>query len=148
MKIEKVKVKKLLFPLTIAVIALTLSACKYGGQSQSGVQTGSTKQEMTSQEVLPAPDGVTVTYTNSGFEPASVTVSAGSTVTWKNSSSGSLQVGSDDHPTHKLNQEITSGAFTLNLAPGESKTVTVTKTGSWGYHDHLKPTVTGTIVVN
>lgn len=147
MKSEKFRVKKLLFPLTIAAIAITLAACKPYGSGQTS-QTSSITQENTTAETTTTEGGTIISATGSGFEPASVIVSAGSPITWKNSSSGTVQVGSDNHPTHRLNQEITSGAFTLDLEVGESKTVTVTKTGTWGYHDHLKPTVAGTVVVN
>jgi plastocyanin len=85
----------------------------------------------------------TITYSDSGFSPATLTVKAGTTVTVKNDSSSSLQFSSDPHPVHTDNPELNMGV----LAPGKSDTFTVTKTGTWGYHNHLNPSDTGTIVV-
>src|SRR3989344_3429171 len=44
--------------------------------------------------------GVTVTYTDQGFSPASVAVPLGTSVTFINQSSGNMWVASAMHPTH------------------------------------------------
>ena len=137
--------RKLFFLASIMALALILSACK--SYQQTGTQTGGTTQESATDENQTAEGGVTVSYTDDGFSPETVTVASGKTITWKNDSSRTVQVGSNTHPTHTINQEITGDEFTIALAPGESKTVTVTKAGSWGYHDHLKPSIVGTVVV-
>jgi len=122
---------------------LVLSACNaYKSTSSSPTTTSSQTQESS-----PAQESVTITATDKGFEPSTVTVKSGGTVTWKNNSSSKIQVGSAVHPTHELNREITNSEFVLEVAPGESKVVTVTKTGSWGYHNHLDPSATGKVVV-
>src|SRR5690349_717233 len=41
-----------------------------------------------------------VTFTDSGFSPASITVQTGETVRFLNQSSRGMWVGSDEHPTH------------------------------------------------
>ncbi|HSX44430.1 MAG TPA: cupredoxin domain-containing protein [Candidatus Saccharimonadales bacterium] len=92
----------------------------------------------------PAASGNTITYTNNGFSPASLTVKANSQVTIKNTSSQSLQFDSDPHPQHTDDLELNVGI----LGPGESQTITVTKTGSHGYHNHLNPDDTGTLIVD
>ena len=89
----------------------------------------------------------TVTYTDSGFSPQDLTVKSGDNVTLTNDSKTSVQVGSDNHPTHTANQELTGGQFIIELAPGESKTVQLDRIGEWSYHNHLKPGETGTIIV-
>ena len=76
-----------------------------------------------------------------------MTIKSGESLTWVNNSSKSVQVGSANHPTHTLNRELTSGEFVTELAPGASATVTLTKKGTWGYHNHLDPSVTGKVVV-
>ena len=129
----------------ILSLALVLSACK--SYQQTGTQTGSTTEESAAEGTQSTEGTTQITYTDDGFSPASTTVASGDTITWKNDSSETVQVGSNTHPTHTINQETTGGEFTIALAPGESKTVTVTKTGSWGYHDHLKPSIVGTVVV-
>ncbi len=98
---------------------------------------------VTKKEVSEAVVGTTITYTNSGFSPASLRAKAGSTITIKNESSKDLQFDSDPHPVHTKNPELN----THRLAPGESLTITVDKVGDWGYHNHLDPLKTGTIIV-
>ena len=87
--------------------------------------------------------GNTITYSGSGFSPATLSVKAGTTVTIKNTSSGDLQFDSDPHPDHTDDPELNVGLITS----GQSKTVTVTTTGSHGYHNHLSATDKGTLVV-
>ena len=89
----------------------------------------------------------TITYTNSGFSPQSLTVKSGDSVSWVNDSNSKVQVGSDNHPTHTANQELTGGQFIIELAPGESKTVQLDSSGEWGYHNHQQPGETGKIIV-
>ena len=137
--------RKLFFLASITALAFTLAACK--SYQQTGTQTGGITQESANEENQTAEGGVTISYTDDGFSPSSTTVASGDAITWKNDSSETVQVGSNTHPTHTINQEITGDEFTIALAPGESKTVTVTKTGSWGYHYHLKPSIVGTVVV-
>ncbi len=86
----------------------------------------------------------TITYSDNGFSPATTTVKSGSTITIKNTSSGPLQFDSDPHPEHTEDPELNVGL----IEAGSSKQVTVTTTGSHGYHNHLSSGDTGTIVVN
>lgn len=88
-------------------------------------------------------DESTINYTGSLFTPSQVTVNPGASITIKNTSSHSLEFQSDPHPAHTENFELNAGA----IATGDSKTFTVTAKGSWGYHNHLDSSQTGTIVV-
>jgi plastocyanin len=85
----------------------------------------------------------TITYTDEGFNPDSLTVKVGNTITIKNSSTGNLQFSSDNHPSHTENVELNQ----TELAPDQSQNITLTKQGTWGYHNHLDPSKTGTIIV-
>lgn len=84
-----------------------------------------------------------ITYTDEGFNPATLTVAAGTTVTITNESSEELDLSSDKHPVHTDNPELNQNTLT----PGDSETFKVTKTGTWGYHNHLNPDKKGKIVV-
>jgi plastocyanin len=78
----------------------------------------------------------TVQIVKSGFTPASATVSAGDTVTWKNSDSVNHQVVAND------------GSFASPvLQPGESFSETYAKAGTFRYHDALFTGRKGTITV-
>ncbi len=126
--------------------AFLLSACnlyKSGGSSTSG----GTQQQDQAQQSTSASDAVTITFGDSGFSPASSTVKSGGKITWTNNSKSAVQIASDPHPTHTANPELTNGQSVLSLVPGASSTVTVTKTGTWGFHDHLNPGVKGKVTV-
>lgn len=88
-------------------------------------------------------EAITITYTASGFSPASVTLKSGQQVTVVNNSGRSLQLSSNPHPAHTQNSELNQST----LASGRSQTFTMTKTGTWGYHNHLDDDHTGEITV-
>ena len=86
----------------------------------------------------------TITYSNSGFSPSTTTVKSGDLVSISNTSSTSLQLDSDPHPAHTDNSDLNVGT----IKPGQSKTFTVTKTGTFGFHNHLNSNNTGSITIN
>ncbi len=100
----------------------------------------------------------TVKITSSGFSPKTLTVKAGTTVTFVNQDSNQHWPASAMHPTHTLYpgsgiekcgtaEEKTIFDACKGLAPGESFSFTFDEKGSWNYHDHLNVPSTGTIVV-
>lgn len=120
--------------------------------TQSGSESSMTSSEDQNDNDLTGQkneikEGSTVTYSDSGFSPQSTTVKSGESITWVNDSSSTVQVGSANHPTHTINQQLTGDEFVIELAPGESSTVQLAKTGEWSYHNHLKASETGKIVV-
>lgn len=84
-----------------------------------------------------------ITYNGSLFSPSQVTVNKDGTVTIKNDSSETIDIESVPHPIHTDNLQLNLG----EIEAGASKSFTLSKTGSWGYHNHLNETQTGTIVV-
>jgi plastocyanin len=88
--------------------------------------------------------GNVVKITDNGFEPSTLTINAGDTVKFENKSSDDAWPASNVHPTHQLYPGFDAKK---PLLPGDSYEFTFTKTGSWGYHNHLEPDVQGTIVV-
>ncbi|HEV2402842.1 MAG TPA: cupredoxin domain-containing protein [Candidatus Saccharimonadales bacterium] len=85
----------------------------------------------------------TITFDGTMFSPATLTVKSGTTVTIKNTSSQDLQMNSNPHPVHTDDVDLNVGL----VSPGQSQTFSVTKTGSFGYHDHLDPSIQGTITI-
>jgi len=85
----------------------------------------------------------TIIYSDNGFEPASVTVKSGDTLQVTNSSSRNVQFDSDPHPAHTDNSELNVGVVTM----GKSTTFVVTKSGTFGFHNHLKSSDKGSITV-
>lgn len=101
---------------------------------------------------------VTITYTDSGYSPSTVTVGKGDMVTWQNKSSSPMWTASAVHPTHTVypNTSITLCDSDKPLkifdacagvAPGQSWSFTFNYIGSWRYHDHLNSAHTGIVVV-
>ena len=92
---------------------------------------------------LPA-SGNTVTITASGFSPATITISAGESVTWVNDSSKNSWPASAPHPQHT----DYPGFDSFGIAADSSWSFQFNNTGpSWDYHDHNKPSRKGTVVV-
>lgn len=84
-----------------------------------------------------------VTISASGFVPKAVTVKVGDSVTWENTDSANHTVNSDPHPTHTLYPFLNVGV----VKAGEKKSVTFDKAGTYTYHDHLNPSLTGSVTV-
>ncbi len=87
---------------------------------------------------------VVVHVTGDGFEPRSVEVGAGEAVVFENVDDEGHWPASDDHPTHEIYP-----AFDPKkpIQPGTSWSALLDRPGTWKYHDHMNPTLTGEIVV-
>lgn len=85
----------------------------------------------------------TITYETNGFSPSHTTVKSGDRLAIKNSSSSDLQLESDPHPAHTDDSDLNVGL----VGTGQTKTFIVTKTGTFGYHNHLNSSDTGTITI-
>jgi plastocyanin len=86
----------------------------------------------------------TVTLTDEGFSPTSLTIDEGGIVKFVNDSTGKMWVASDPHPKH----DAYPGFDEKTAADhGESFEFTFTKVGRWGFHNHLNPAQKGAITV-
>jgi amicyanin len=115
----------------LVIIALSLAAVSCGGSANT---TATTSGAATSQAGNAGE--VQVTIQNFAFDPATVTVKVGDTVTWTNKDSV-------DHNVTADNGEFKSD----NLAQGSTFSFTFTKAGSYPYHCTIHPYMTGTVVV-
>lgn len=84
-----------------------------------------------------------ITLTASGFSPANLTVKVGTKVTFVNSSGSSATVDSDPHPAHTSFPALNLGSF----KDGDTLSFTFDRAGTYGYHNHLKATQKGTVIV-
>lgn len=89
----------------------------------------------------------TIVFTPMGVSPECATIESGQKVTWENKSGRTIQVSSDPHPVHTDNAEISSGQFVLQLEPEQSANVILTRKGTFGFHDHIRPSLSGKIIV-
>ena len=139
MKFNKLKVIGL-----VGVLAIMLSACSTNQkQNETSGQNPDQNQLTEVSNATDEANSVVIIYSESGFAPASVTVKAGQSVVFRNTSSRAVQVNSAPHPAHTLYPELNIGVINV----GETKSLTFTNTGTKKYHNHLNSSQKGTIVV-
>jgi plastocyanin len=97
-----------------------------------------------SPAVVVAEPSVEVLVDEGGFAPETVVIQAGDTVRWRNVGDDLMWPASDDHPTHEL-----YGGFDAQrpIGPGDTWSFTFDRRGKWGYHNHMTPRLTGTVIV-
>ncbi len=128
----------------IAASAVILAACtKNNAIPSNSTNSGGDKSSAAEQKSSDAMAAGTITYADSGFSPASLTVKVGETITVKNTGTTPVSFNSDPHPQHTSFPELNLG----RIGPGESKTVTLSSAKTYTYHNHLNPSQRGTIVV-
>lgn len=147
--------------LFFIIAAVAISGCsQYGGNQEA--QQAPAAAESPAAPPLPQPPPVpsagqeaeanTVEITAAGFSPSTLAIKAGGTVAFVNKDAAQHWPASAVHPTHAVYPETggcTGSKFDAckGLAEGESFTFIFNEKGSWKYHDHLNPSLFGTIVV-
>lgn len=123
-----------------ALIALALLGAGCYGQTPSGTEPGATEPGGTGGTAPggstggTAPSGPAVTMQNFAFNPPSLEVKVGDTVTWTNQDSAPHNVAGD--------------AFkSPDMATGATFTFTFDKAGTYSYKCGIHPSMTGTVVV-
>jgi hypothetical protein len=103
----------------------------------------------------PKPKTTLVTYDGEYFSPREVTILEGGTVRFMNLSKEDMWVASNLHPVHsgypvKDAKSCSGYAFDMCKAVGINGTwdFTLTRQGTFGFHNHLRPISTGKIEVN
>lgn len=84
-----------------------------------------------------------VTITDAGFSPKEITIKAGESVVWMNEGTVDHTVNSVVHPTHLLYPPLNLNT----IKPGEQKSLIFPDAGTYKYHDHLNPSLTGSVTV-
>ena len=87
---------------------------------------------------------VTVLYTNSGFTPATIHLTVGQTVIFKNTTDTDMWVASNPHPAHTDYSGFDEGRGQMR---DSEYAFAFTRRGTWGYHNHLSPDRGGQVVV-
>lgn len=145
----KQPMKALIILVTIAAVVV-LGAVGYKllhkttpAPTTTTTQVTTAPSTTTNSADTPASEQATITYSDNGFSPASLTVKSGTTVTVKNTSSRTVQFDSDPHPAHTDDKDLNAGI----IEPGKSTTFVAVNKGNFGYHNHLDASETGTIIV-
>ncbi len=151
----------------VAIIVLLVAGTWYALSAQPAAAP--TAEELsTTTPALPeatieedgGPAFTVITLTGTGFSPSTVTVARGETVRFVNDSSRGMWVGADEHPTHTeydgtstrehcANGTNTTGSFDQCTAvqKGDFWDYTFERSGTFGYHNHVGASNTGTVVV-
>lgn len=96
-----------------------------------------------------SPDGNDVAvfeigYDGKAFSPSELTIKNGDVVIFKNNSDQDFRPASGPHPVHTNYPEFDPKK---SIAAGGSWQFKFTKSGSWPFHNHLNPSIGGTITV-
>ena len=111
----------------VLVSALILGGCNlYGTPTPNNTGTVPTVGQTTTSN--------SINIANFAFDPATLTVAKGTTVTWTNS----------DTATHQIKSDTFNSAA---LATGQSFSFTFNTVGSFAYSCAIHPSMTGTIIV-
>lgn len=139
--------------LTIgAIVVLVIVVGWYFMQSQTA-QAPTPAPQVTTEEASPSTSEATeaaameenvVKISSSGFVQKDITIKAGGTVTWMNEDSEDHQVNSAPHPTHTTYKPLNTVGL---LKAGEKKALMFPDAGTYKYHDHLNPSLTGSVIV-
>lgn len=133
--------------IVIAAIAGVSYWALNGNKSSQYIEVNrdlSEESESPEHEETGFEDEHAVVHTEQGFSPATLTVTAGEEVTFKNESAKKMWPASNTHPTHLIYPEFDAKSAIASEGAYKFK---FTKKGTWPYHDHLEPVHQGTIIV-
>jgi plastocyanin len=128
----------------LAVAALVIAGCGSDDAADDSADDGDVVDEVAEPTETPADDdgagegAVTATIAGFAFDPASIEVADGSTITWTNTDGASHTV------TGTGDLVFDSG----NLGEGESFTLTVDQVGEFAYVCSIHGSMQGTIAVS
>ncbi|MBI2063061.1 MAG: hypothetical protein HYT61_02360 [Candidatus Yanofskybacteria bacterium] len=95
--------------------------------------------------IMPSSQTVIITFTNGTATPNTINIKVGDTIKFINDNSIPHWPASGMHPTH----QICPGFDALHgINNGESYSFTFNEAKTCPWHDHLKPSVNGQIVIN
>jgi len=132
------RVLKLMLVVAALVALVVLAGCSGsgGGSSSAPSSSGGASSGGSSSSGGAASGGTAVSIANFAFDPASLTVKVGDTVTWTNKDSVAHTVTADD------------GSFkSEQIQPGAAYKFTFAKAGTFSYHCSIHPNMTGSITV-
>jgi plastocyanin len=99
--------------------------------------------QLTTSHTKNTPRVATVHITATGFQPATLAVTPGTKIIWTNDDSVMHQVASNPFPQ----DSILPGLKSQILNNDQTYTYVAATSGTFDYHDQLKPTINGTLVV-
>lgn len=141
--------KNIILLVIFLVIIGAVGVFFLGGKNEVGEESSSVPVVSTGIEH-------TVVYGDDGYIPASISITSGDTVVFQNMSSSSVWPASNAHPTHTLypdssiqkcgGEDVIFDACGA-MAPGQEWSFIFMEQGTWRYHNHMRPSMQGTIIV-
>ena len=151
-----------ILPIIVVILIILGGWYLFSKPASTASNTTITTEQATSGTVVAtttqtAVKEVTIAYTATGFSPKTVTVAAGTKVTFVNQTSGRMWVASGVHPIHTSYDGTTknehcavgySGPAPFDeCATGSSYSFVFNKVGSWEFHNHANASDVGSVVV-
>lgn len=130
--------------LTVIII-LAILILTFGLVYKFGVQKNTPPEKINlnpSAKITPTKT-ISITLTESGFEPNEITVPVDSKVIWINESGQLATVDSNPHPIHTEHSELNLGEF----GDGEKISLIFRQPGTFKFHNHYNPDQGGKIIV-
>ncbi len=130
----------------LATLSLVGAACSGTPAATPPTTTPVTNTNAPATVTPPAhqPKTVVISMTDDGFTPSQLSITVGDTVRFMNNGALPHWPASAPHPTHTNYPEFDPRR---GIAPGQSWTFTFTKSGAWGFHDHLNASHFGKVTV-
>ncbi len=133
-RINKGLLALIIIIIIIIIVGVTIYSIQSSRSNVQPVGNNSTNPSIANNSSNGTSTPTTISIQNMAFNPNNLTVRSGTNVQWINNDNKQHQIMSD------------SGAFQSNvLNPGDSYNFYFAKSGIYGYHDALNPTITGTI---
>ncbi len=146
--------------ITIVAVVLVIGGV-FMIQSNNNTQTPSFMGEENTVPLIMEEESqpsLVVSYTDEGYSPKELKIKKGETVMFKNRSSQPMWTASAIHPTHTVYpgtsiqqcanpQDGSMFDSCLGTSIGENWTFQFDELGSWGYHNHLRPSHWGKVIV-
>jgi plastocyanin len=129
------------FRYGVACLALTLMLAGCGGSSRpassAGPASSSTTTNASTGTEGPKAGAVNLAIKNFAFKPPTITVAAGTKLTFTN----------DDKTAHTATSTATGAFDTGTINPGHSATVVLKKPGTYTYYCQFHAFMRGTVIV-
>ncbi len=122
--------------LVLLMLGLAVAACGGGGSGDTTADTVAASGSTVTTGSATSGSEIEVIMANRAYDPDTVTIKVGDTVTWIN----------EDAPRHDVVAD--NGEFKSDLFDkGQSFSFTFTTVGTYPYHCTIHPGMTGTIIV-
>jgi plastocyanin len=148
--------------IVVVIVVIIFGVIYFSGQDEENGNVDSpivpTGDEEGDEDDIPRTVENVVEMNGNSFSPEILKINVGETVQFKSVGSRPMWPATNLHPTHELypgssinkcnsndKENIFDSCGGVNI--GRTFSFTFTETGEWSYHDHTRPSIKGTIIV-